>query len=249
MGATLLPTVLSAVRYVVAIAALAYAAYSDAKTRMVDDRVWLALLTTAAPFILLELATFERATLALYFVSAYLAFTLGLSLPTLGLMGDADFLALACIGLTTPPSRGGLLSAVPSLSVFVNSLLVSCVYPLLLLVRNVRLIASRVEMFEGVEASLPEKLLALLTLTKVPVDEFKRKRGFYALAEASVNGRKRLLFRARVASEETGDAEALNGDWVWVSPHVPFVASIAAGYVIHILLGCLLDPLLIAIAR
>lgn len=235
----MVPSAFPILRGAVTIAALGYAAYSDFKRREIDDAVWLALVIASAAFVFLELASLERGLMFLYFASVYLAFTLGLALPTLGLMGDADFLAIACLSLVTPPTKTAPISALPSLSIFINALLVSCLYPLALLARNLTLVAKGVDLFEGVEVSTAGKLLALFTLTRVPVQVYLNRRHAYALAETVEEGKRKLLFRARVSEA----SQQPQGEWVWVSPYIPFVAMLAIGYVIHLFYGCLLDPL------
>lgn len=231
-------------RAFVSLALLGYAAYSDFKTREVDDLVWIILCATSTPFVLLQLVELERRALLAYVVSAYLAFLLGFTLSAFKLWGWADFLALACIGLTTPPSaEGGYLSLLPSISTLVNSLLISCTYPLFLLTENLYLIARGERVFEGVEASLPVKVIAFFTLRNVPAQVYLRRRNFYSLAERFEGGKRYITLRIGV--EEEGETKPLSNR-VWVSPYMPFVTLLAIGYAIHLTAGCLLDRLLLA---
>jgi len=231
-------------RAFVSLALLGYAAYSDFKTREVDDLVWIILCATSTPFVLLQLVELERRALLAYVLSAYLAFLLGFTLSAFKLWGWADFLALACIGLTTPPSaEGGYLSLLPSISTLVNSLLISCTYPLFLLTENLYLIARGERVFEGVEASLPVKVIAFFTLRNVPAQVYLRRRNFYSLAERFEGGKRYITLRIGV--EEEGETKPLSNR-VWVSPYMPFVTLLAIGYAIHLTAGCLLDRLLLA---
>mgnify|MGYP003877478949 FL=1 len=231
-------------RAFVSLALLGYAAYSDFKTREVDDLVWIILCATSTPFVLLQLVELERRALLAYVLSAYLAFLLGFTLSAFKLWGWADFLALACIGLTTPPSaEGGYLSLLPSISTLVNSLLISCTYPLFLLTENLYLIARGERVFEGVEASLPVKVIAFFTLRNVPAQVYLRRRNFYSLAERFEGGKRYITLRIGV--EEEGETKPLPNR-VWVSPYMPFVTLLAIGYAIHLTAGCLLDRLLLA---
>lgn len=231
-------------RAFVSLALLGYAAYSDFKTREVDDLVWIILCATSTPFVLLQLVELERRALLAYVLSAYLAFLLGFTLSAFKLWGWADFLALACIGLTTPPSaEGGYLSLLPSISTLVNSLLISCTYPLFLLTENLYLIARGERVFEGVEASLPVKVIAFFTLRNVPAQVYLRRRNFYSLAERFEGGKRYITLRIGV--EEEGETKPLPNR-VWVSPYMPFVTLLAIGYAVHLTAGCLLDRLLLA---
>ncbi|MEM0344485.1 MAG: A24 family peptidase [Thermofilaceae archaeon] len=230
---------LQAARAAVTLAILGYAAYSDIKSREVDDAVWLILVIASAALIFPELATFDRSQLILYFISVYVAFALGLALPTLGLMGDADFLAIACLGLATPPDWRASLSSIPSLSIFINALLASCLYPLALFARNLLLVMRGIELFEGVEISTAGKLLALFTMTKVPTRIYLSRRYAYTLTEIAEDGRRKIVFRARISEAP----QQPQGEWVWVSPYIPFVAMLTVGYAIHTFYGCILELL------
>ncbi|RLE99308.1 MAG: hypothetical protein DRJ57_02475 [Thermoprotei archaeon] len=224
-----------------AAALLAYAAYSDFRTREVDDRIWVLLCAISAPATLLQLARLDPPALLAYVASSYTAFSLGLALSAFELMGWADFLALACIGLITPPAGRGPISSIPALSVLVNSLIASIAYPLYLLARNLAAAARGERIFEGVEAGALEKALALLTLTRIPAEEYERRKDFYSLAEKLEDGRRCLVFSLRIGGEEL---PAPHADKVWVSPYVPYVAMIAAGYLMYLAVGCPLEALL-----
>ncbi|MEM1508919.1 MAG: A24 family peptidase [Thermofilaceae archaeon] len=220
---------------------LVYAAFSDVKTREVEDTIWLAMCIVSVPLIFYELIKVEPRCLLYYVFSFYLAFTLGLFLSSFNIMGGADFLALACIGLVTVPEFNGPISALPSLSVMVNSLLVSLVYPLYILVKNMRAIFRGEKLFESVEVTSLAKVLGLFTLVKVPVEEYKRKRDFYSLAEIIENDKRKISFSLKIRSNDV----QLSGGEVWVTPHIPYVAVLAAGYIIHLVLGCLLELFLL----
>lgn len=228
------------IRSIITVVALCYAAYSDIRTREVDDLVWVALVVVAAPFVLLEVFSLDLLTASLYIISVYTSFTVGLVTSAFGLMGEADFLALVSASLVTPPKTFGVFSLIPSLSVFVNSLLVSCLYPVLLLARNLHLIKKGVSLFENAEANPFERALALLVLTKVRKQDYMRKQNVYVIAEKSINHKRKLIFKARITESECNIPE--DAEWIWVSPYIPFVAAIAAGYALHLLFGCLIDP-------
>lgn len=225
---------LGLVQKILSSALLIYAAFSDVKTREVGDLVWLAMCAVSAPFIFYELIKVEPRFLLYYILSFYLAFTLGFFLSSFNIMGGADFLAIACIGLVTVPEFNGPISALPSLSVMVNSLLVSLIYPLNILVKNMTAVFRGEKLFEGVEVGSLTKVLVLFTLVKVPVEEYKCKKDFYSLAEIIENGKRRISFSLKIRSD---DIQLSEGE-VWVTPHIPYVAVLTAGYIIHLMLGC-----------
>jgi Flp pilus assembly protein protease CpaA len=233
--------VLDAIGTLVPLAVLGYAAYSDFRTREVDDAVWVVLCAASAPFVASKLIEMEKGALVAYALSAYLAFAAGFALSALGAWGWADFLALACIGLVALP-REGALSLIPSLSTLINALLMSSAYPVLLFAENVSRLAKGERVFEGVEASAPLRALALFTLRYVPVQEYLKRKSFYSLAERVEGGKRRLVFKVGVGDETP--AALPPADRVWVSPHVPFVTMLALGYALHVTVGCLLDHLL-----
>ncbi len=231
---------LGLVRKILSFALLAYAAFSDVKTREVEDIIWLALCAISAPLVFYELIRAEPGVLLFYAFSFYLAFTLGLLLSSFNIMGGADFLAIACMGIVTVPEFNGPISALPSLSVMVNSLLVSLIYPLSIFAKNMAAVLRGERLFEGVEVSSLAKGLALFTLVKVPVEEYRRRRDFYSLAETVEDDKRRISFSLKIRSDDVQPSE---GE-VWVTPHIPYVAMLVAGYAIHLMLGCLVELLL-----
>lgn len=231
---------LGLVRKILSFALLAYAAFSDVKTREVEDVIWFALCAASAPFVFYELIRAEFRVLLFYAFSFYLGFTLGLLLSSFNVMGGADFLAIACLGIVTVPEFEGPISALPSLSIMVNSLIVSLIYPLSIFVKNIAALLRGENLFEGVEVGSLAKGLVLFTLVKVPVEEYRRKRDFYSLAETVDDGKRRISFSLKIRSDDVQPS----GREVWVTPHIPYVAMLAAGYIIHLMLGCPVELLL-----
>lgn len=230
-------------RTIISLTMLGYAAYSDAKSREVDDLVWLLLCVLTAPFILLELTALDDYFLKAYVVSIYIAFTFGLSVSAFNLMGEADFLALSCIGLVTIPTRVSPLGLFPSISVLTNSLLLSCAFPLSLLFQNLKLMLKGENLFENVEAGKLTKFLALFTLKMVTREEYLSKKDFYSVAERVVNDKRYLTIKLGIDTEQ----QQISSPIVWASPHIPFVTVLAIGYLTHVLLGSLLEIILIAL--
>ena len=225
----------SALRELIVATCLLYAAYSDIKTREISDSVWVIMCVLAAPLVFFELPHVEFKIVLSYVVSSYLGFLLGLIVSSLGLMGWGDFLALSCVGLTTLPRGEGAITAVPAVAVLVNSLIVSMLYPVYLLLRNLMIYRKRGKLFDGVKAGTLVKVVALFTLTKVSVDEYLKRKEFYSIAETSVKGERRIVLSPQIRGAELVRSD---GKEVWVSPHVPFVAMIALGYLIYVLFGC-----------
>jgi len=224
-------------RHALTISLAGYAAYSDLRSREVSDAVWVALLLLSTPLVLFEAFSADRLTLLLYILSFQLAFVFGLTSTAFNIMGDADFIAIACLGLVgfPPPSVYPGPLSIPFLPVILASAVLSLTYPAANLARN---IPRRRQLLEGVAASRHEKILALLLLRKVGAEEYKARRNFYSLAERRVGGQTRLIFSPRIRWEEPANLE---GE-VWVSPHVPFVLFLTLGYIVYVALELVAAP-------
>lgn len=214
-----------------------YAAYSDVRTREVNDLVWVALCLVSLPFLIPEVMGMERGLLIVYLLSLYVAFVAGLIVAAFKLAGWADFLALLAFSLVTPPKWGAPLSTLPSLSILVNALLLSCAYPLYILSSNISVKLQGNRIFDEIEADRLTKAVALFACRRVRVEEYSRKKNFYTVVERSEGGRKCLELRLGAVEVDYQP----EGPYVWVTPHIPFVAFLTLGYLLHIIHGCLLD--------
>ncbi len=221
------------------------AAYSDVKTRLIDDEVWVLASTLSLPIALYQLLMAPALVRILYALSALTAVLVAVALNRAKMLGGADVGALIVIGLAEVPRIGEVFP--PSLSVIFNAALLSISYALFILARNVARIARGEDLFEGVHASQLTRILALITAMKVSVEELEKAPLKFSIAERLVDGRRELRLSPLIGEEEQPPEWVKGLGEVWVTPYVPMVAYIAAGWMVYKALGCLAEPLLAAL--
>jgi len=233
------------------LAVLCVAAVLDVREREVPDRLWL----FSSPF----LVSLTAISLALGYepawptaVSMLLATAVGLLIFSSGLAGGADAKALIFMAISCPISHVEPLlpshKLVP-LASFSNSLLISAITSIILLVRNVawKLRTGR-SFFEGLgDISLPVKALILISGYKLRAGDLEKARFVFPLEVlVEEDGPRRklvLVVRLREGEEALGLRRALElgllseDDYVWVSPGLPLVAILTAGFVMALVVG------------
>ncbi|MCQ1534530.1 peptidase A24 [Methanosarcina sp. KYL-1] len=231
---------------------LLYSCYSDLKARRVSNRVWKYMLASGSVFILYELFTgglpYLKALLfsgVVVFVSVYILFQLG----AFG-GGDAKgLIVLSLIFPLYPVFRLGeefypLLGLPPiglfTFTVFGNALLLTVLVPLGMFCYNLlhfspEMLKKPLYMFIGYR-------------TEVSSLKYKEHLGLMEKFELTEEGtikrsfaRTGLDFNANLKPElEEYAKKGLIGKEVWVTPGLPFMLSITAGFVAAVVFGDLL---------
>lgn len=231
---------ISAARGLAGAAVFSYASYADLRTRRVDNRLWLLagglgaiLLATEAvvvgfpePLLLLSIP--------IVIGIAFLLYQTGL------LFGGADAKALMALALLVPfhaalkpalPLFSSLLTdlAFP-LAVLGNALLVTILVPVALLVVN---LARR-------DLDWPFSVLG----TRVPVDELDRA-WVWPMERVGEDGEVvRTTMPTRAPQEVDPQAYRDAGmEEVWVTPKLPFMVPLTAGYALAFTAGDLITAL------
>lgn len=231
---------LDLVRLFAGVTLLAFAAYTDWRWRRAPNALWLVMATIGVALLAIEAALDWSAFTARW---PYLAFIVGFAAAIyafwwLGLIaGGADAKALMAIGvlLPFPLELGGALPAwrspMPgSFTVLGNSLLLFLVIPVALLVWNLA---------HG-HARLPHAFLG------VKREAAHVRRGHaWPMEVVDAEGKRRTrLFASRMSEEEIAETfervQALGQEKVWVSPKIPFMLPLLAGYVAAFTVGDLL---------
>ncbi len=204
---------------------LLVAGVSDVRTREVDDRVWLLGGLVLAPFVAYELV-YGFVSPLLYLVSVAVGLGYAGLIWFLGVMGEADVLALAFISLFTPP-----LAFTPCLSsalaVVLDSVPVVLVYALYNVYYNLRRGAG----FEGYEAGILSRLYAFASMRYISGDEYRARRYMYAPGYVVEGGRRVIRPQLGVVDDS---GEGFEGGWAVV--YAPYVAVLAAGFGLYVLL-------------
>jgi preflagellin peptidase FlaK len=246
-------------KLLVSVGFLAYASWSDFKTREVSNTVWLFFAPPAFTLTAIELLLYGNLQqLLLYGLCFGLTATFAIILFYTGGFGGADAKALMCLALALPfyPKELFLpLSGTPSpisqiffpVTIFSNAVLLAAATAIYMLFRNIfwRWRTGK-KLFEGYEeASFGKKILVLLTGYKVSVGKLRDKWHVYPMEDLEENTSKRKL--VLIPKDEGRDAivqrlakaveEGKIDDRVWATPGLPMLIFITAGLILALVVG------------
>ena len=247
-----------AARFSLCSAALAAASLFDLRDREVPDVLWaLAIPPLAFLTALWLLENPELAPVAL--LSILLAVLLAGLIYYTGLMGGADAKALVLVALACPlKGPWAILTGHPftPLATFSNALLLSALTSVCLLAKNLAWKArTGLPLFEGLRAPLAVKALVLLTGFKMRTrDVLEGRKHVFPLEVVREDGSRELspalkvdaLYERLGELREAGDP-ALLPEYIWVSPGLPMVAFLTAGFIMAFFLGDILFSAILAL--
>ena len=219
--------ILDAIRLAIGAVVLCYASYTDVKTRTAENYLWG--IMGGAGIILLALQHFLFPGTINYFYLAAIPIVIGLVYLLYALrliFGGADAKALMAIAVLAPlwPSFAPLPSMMPfSISVLTNSLLAFIAMPIGLFLYNV---------FRG-DLKFPHSFLGVM----VPVGEAQRR--FVWPMQYVKNGKIRTRYFP-TESDPSVDLRMLRAYGlrkVWVTPKLPFMIPLCAGFVLSFIAG------------
>jgi len=246
---------LSLARVVLSIAFLAYASWSDLKTREVDNYVWvyfapIAVLLTLVQFVLFPPVTNTIQSLLYYAISFAITSVFSIVLFYAGAFGGADAKALMCIALIMPfPPQlfeplSGFVSFIFPITVFSNGVILAALSIFYSLIRNLWW-RGRIDrrLFDGYEnESLGRKLLVVLSGYKVSFAKLKAS-FLYPLEDLKFEEdgtiKKRLLIFPKDESREEildrmtrAENEGKLQNMIWATPGLPMLVFITAGLIL-----------------
>jgi len=228
-------TILSIIRLITGAGTLAYASYTDIKTRRAANYLWVIMGVIGAVLLLVQYLTigFENiwylVFIPIMILLMYAFFQMRL------LFGGADAKALMALAVLIPiqPSIGNYpvwTSFWPgSWTVFCNAVLLFLIIPLSLLIYN---IVKR-------NIQFPHALLGY----KMSVE--KAKQTFVWPLERIKDGKRRLSYMPKEfdAEEELAQFEKLGITELWVTPKIPFMIPLLVGFIVAFFPGDLLMQL------
>ncbi|MEM4648845.1 MAG: A24 family peptidase C-terminal domain-containing protein [Nitrososphaerota archaeon] len=235
----MLEEVLTPIRIGIVAAGLSYASYRDWIAREVDDWVWVicgaagAILTGAD---LISWWSLNR--LLLISISIALSAGLALAFYFFGFYGGADAKAIIVISIAlpiySPPARIHPFTGLSSLS---NGLIFSLLILLALLAWNLIALARGERIFEGFEHEKRVRKIAAM-LFGIRSRNARRRRFWFPL-ETEREGRR--YFNFNIFGLEL---EEIPRDDCWITPGLPLLIPITAGFIFYILVGDVLALIL-----
>jgi preflagellin peptidase FlaK len=230
-------TLLDSMRLILGVGILAYASYSDVKTRRAANILWIILMAAGLIFLLIQYVLFGFENIW-YLVFVPLLIGLFYALFQMRLIfGGADAKALMSLAVLAPfqpligkfPLLGFSFMPFPW-TIFSNAVIMFLFVPLSLLLINL------------IRRNL--KFPYLFLGYKMPVTKAREK--FVWPLEKLVNGKRKFTYiQTHFDTEDEWESFEQQGiNEVWVTPKVPFMIPLLAGYLVSFLVGDLLSALM-----
>lgn len=234
---------LDLVKVLVCLPFLLYACYCDIKTRQVSNKLWYWMLIATAPFIIYQIIMLGWPYVIRTLLSFIIIFILGYILFELKAFGGADAKALMVIALIFPvypqlfvtPILGIAMYNFFALTIFTNSVILTILVPISLFLYNL----STVPFNEFIK----KWYYGFLGYRK-SVDTLKP--GYFYLMEnyeITSSGIQAKYILTRTTIDQSIIDKLMNMhqnhhlDYVWVTPSLPFMISITAGFLTAIIFG------------
>lgn len=199
---------------------LAYASFLDLKYRKIDDKSWMALVLLGLVFLAWDYTSTGSGVLIPF------AFSIGFTLPIVailyytGIMGSGDCKILFGISALVPQPAHFSIFPIFSFGVFTNAIVLSLAIPLLFFVYNLRHLKE--------VKSIRDFFVLFLG--------YKKKGSEIGTFEAAMEGEDGINMYLNVKNIELGKRLSTEGE-VWVTPAIPFVVLITAGFLVSALAG------------
>jgi len=231
------------VKFFVGLFFLVWASRLDLKDRIVPNRIWKLFIIFAAPFTIYELIFYSHSTLEvlLAFIQFFFVSGLALAFYYLGFYGGADAKALIVLSLLFPfyPEFGPFPVLFKgfsfSFSTLANSVIFAPAFAAYFFITNVAK--------EGLN-SMKGSALYYFIGRRVYADsipphhsllEFLNENGNFMRVKRAVEPDEKMIAALKNAKKR-GEIEK-----IWVTPQIPFIVFMTAGYVISFVLGDVLS--------
>ena len=226
-------TLLDSIRLILGLIILLYASYTDVGTRKASNMLWVIMAITGSILIAIQYFNpgFENLYILIFipimFGLVYLLFQLGL------VFGGADAKALMAIAILVPTQPQ--ISQIPiwgqsympaAWTIFSNSLILFLAIPFGMFIYNV---------FKR-NIKFPYCLLGY----RMKISKARNK--FVWPLEKLVDGKKKFAYMPKgyETEEEFDEFEKNNIDEIWVTPKIPFMIPLLAGFICAFVLGDIL---------
>lgn len=199
---------------------LAYASFLDLKYRAVDNKSWMALVLVGLVFLAWDYTHVGSSVILPFAFSIGFTLALVAILYYVGIMGSGDCKILFGISALSPAPVHFSIFPIFSLGVFTNAIVLSLAIPLLFFIYNLRHL---------MEVKSIRGFLVLFL-------GYKRIGSEIAPFEAPLETEDGIKIFLNTKNLELGKKLSTDRE-VWVSPAIPFVVVITAGFLISVLLG------------
>jgi preflagellin peptidase FlaK len=224
-------TILNGIRLITGAVLLAYASYTDIKTRRASNILWVIMGIVGA--ILLVIQYLDGGFPNIWYL-AFIPIMIGLFFQMRLLFGGADAKALMALAILVPiqpviegfPLWKPYLSLPGSWIIFANAIILFLLIPISLLVIN---IGKR-------NLRFPHCFLGYVISVE------KAKQTFVWPLEKIKDGKRKLVYMPKNfdVDEELAEFEKLGIKEIWVTPKIPFMIPLLVGFLAAFILGDIL---------
>lgn len=230
---------------------LAYSCYSDIKTRRVSNKVWPIMLGAASPLILYEMITFGLPYIFRTVISFVVIFFFVYILFMLHAFGGADAKVLMVISIILPvfpelslnavqlPLWGVPLLDLFTFSVFGNSVLLTIIVPFGLLLYNLMTVTPK----ELIKKPLYALIGYRQQIGNLQEGHFRLIERYEETLTGVVPRFTRTgtpIDRDMIQKLQELHRKGSIGEHVWITPGLPFMIPITAGFLAAVVLGDLI---------
>ncbi|MCX8182051.1 MAG: prepilin peptidase [Candidatus Methanomethyliaceae archaeon] len=255
---------LFAIKIMVVSGALLLASIQDVRSREVSDKIWGISIPLGLVLTIIEAFMTPGYPYMLALLSGIFSCALAFGIYYAGLYGGADAKALAMIAAAFPLPHYGFIGASPffPLTVLGNGIILSLLLIPACLLWNFLFYLRGGALFSGIAARWWEKLVAVLIGIRVKVStaesvhfnpmEKTRKDGTIgfrfihkvddlaegaAVGEKDVEGNSAERSSNLLGEENKGREATMREGYVWVTPAIPMIVFLFAGFVLYFLAG------------
>jgi len=221
---------LNHIRIIAAFAMLGYASYTDVTKREITDYVWIIFGALAVLLLFFE-PQFSDA-LTNVGISLIIA-PIVLIIWRLGMFGGADAFALIVLAVLVPQIAMTDNTITP-FTVLTNAVIISIIPFFVNLIRNLIAIANKTDIFEGFSETRKKRIIALF----IGYRAINPKYGFSI--EKKVGKHKKL----NLVMHHAEYAQFCNTPNTWITPGIPYMLFISAGFIVQLFYGDIIFNLL-----
>ena len=210
-------------RIILAIGMLGLASFYDVKKREISDLIWIIFGIIAILLIFLE-PDFDSFIITLGISLIVAPFVL--IIWRLGLFGGADAFAVIVLSALVPQATFSE-NVVTPFTILTNAVILSISPMIVNFVRNLIKVAKKENIFEGFNETKTKQILAMFI-------GYKAKNPKFGFSIEKKSGKRKKLNLSLQHAEYAPFCTTPN---TWITPGVPYMLFIAAGFVLQLLYG------------
>ena len=210
-------------RIFLALSMLGYASYTDVVKREISDFVWIIFGVIGVGLIFFD-PNFPEVIVDIGI--AMIVAPIAIIIWRFGLFGGADAFALIVLSLLAPQASLTANTTTP-FTTMTNAIIISIIPLFVNFFRNLIQIANKNDIFEGFDESKKRRILAMFIGYKAKNPRF----GFSIEKKAGKHKKLNLVMH------HAEYAEFCNTPNTWVTPGIPYMLFIAAGFVFQLIYG------------